>query len=90
MEKILKFFEYFHIPNNTPNDVITKLAIEHLLSTNSNVCILQMQDILFQGSESRINTPGTCEGNWIYKLDPDYASAEYNKYLKKLIKNKNR
>ena len=90
IEKKNKFCEYFHISKDTPNDVITKIAIENLLSTNSNVCILQMQDILFEGSESRINTPGTCEGNWVYKLDPSYAEAEYNKYLKKLIKNKNR
>jgi 4-alpha-glucanotransferase len=49
-----------------------------------------MQDILFEGSEFRINTPGTIDGNWIYKLNPNYKQSEYNKYLKELIKLKNR
>ena len=69
---------------------VYKIAIEELLSTNSNVCILTMQDILFEGSESRINTPGTCKNNWIYKLRKDYKKSDYNKYLKNLIKLKNR
>ena len=85
-----KFCEYFGISKNSDCETITKLAIENLLSTNSNVCILTMQDILFEGSEARINTPGTDIGNWIYKLNPNYAESDYNKYLKNLIKLKNR
>ena len=66
------------------------MAIENLLSTNSNVCILTMQDILCEGSKSRINTPGTSIGNWIYRLKTNYQDDQYNQYLKQLIKNKNR
>lgn len=89
-EQKRQFCEYFGLANNSTAETITKVAIEDLLSTNSNVCILTMQDILFQGSDYRINTPGTSEGNWIYKLDPNYEQFEYNKYLKQLIKTKNR
>lgn len=85
-----KFCDYFRISRNSSRETVTKLAIEDLLSTNSNVCILTMQDILFEGSEARINTPGTSKGNWIYKLDPNYEQSEYGKYLKQLIKLKNR
>ena len=85
-----KFSEYFGVSKSTSSEVITKIAIEDLLSTNSNVCILTMQDIMFEGSESRINTPGTSTGNWVYKLNPNYKKLEYNKYLKQLIKLKNR
>ena len=85
-----KFCEYFGIDKNSSKETITKIAIEGLLSTNSNVCILSMQDILFEGSEARINTPGTDKGNWIYKLNPKYQESDYNKYLKQLIKLKNR
>ena len=85
-----KFCEYFHLPQDTPNEIVTRVAIENLLSTNSNVCILTMQDILCEGSESRINTPGTAKGNWIYRLRPNYREEKYNTYLKELIKNKNR
>lgn len=84
------FCKYYGISRNSSNETITKIAIENLLSTNSNVCILTMQDILFEGSEARINTPGVAKGNWIYKLNPIYKHSEYNKYLKDLIKIKNR
>lgn len=86
-ERICK---YFGISKFASNETVTKLAIEELLSTNSKLVILTMQDILFQGSEKRINTPGTNNGNWLYKLDENYRDSEYNKYLKQLIKLKNR
>ncbi len=85
-----RFCEYLHLPKNTPNDIVTKMAIENLISTNSVVCVLTMQDILCEGSECRINTPGTSSGNWLYRLRPNYKDNEYNQYLKILIKNKNR
>ena len=84
------FCEYFHLPKDVSNDIVTKVAIDNLLSTNSNICILMMQDILCEGTESRINTPGTCDGNWIYKLRPDYKDEKINLYIKQLIKKKNR
>ena len=84
------FCEYFHLPKNVPNDIVTKVAIDNLLSTNSNVCILTMQDILCEGSESRINTPGTSTGNWVYKLKRGFETEKINLYIKQLIKNKNR
>ncbi len=82
--------KYLYLPDNASNIIVTRMAIENLLSTNSNVCILTMQDILCEGAKSRINTPGTAVGNWTYRLKPDYRSNQYNQYLKQLIKNKNR
>ena len=89
-EQKQKFCEYYHLPLDVSNEIVTRVAIENLLSTNSNVCILTMQDILCEGSESRINTPGTSKNNWIYKLKPNYRADSYNTYLKQLIKLKNR
>lgn len=82
--------KYLNLPKNVSNEMVTHMAIENLISTNSNVCILTMQDILCEGKEARINTPGTNRGNWIYKLPTTYAKNKYNEYLKQLIKNKNR
>ncbi len=82
--------KYLYLPENASNIIVTRMAIENLLSTNSNVCILTMQDILCEGSKSRINTPGTSIGNWIYRLKENYQDDPYNQYLKLLIKNKNR
>lgn len=89
-EQKAKFCEYYHLPPDVDSKIVTRVAIENLLSTNSNVCILTMQDLLCEGSEARINTPGTCEGNWLYRLDPNYRENVFGQYLKELIKNKNR
>ncbi len=82
--------KYLYLPENVSNITVTRMAIENLLSTNSNVCILMMQDILCEGTKARINTPGTASGNWCYRLKNDYKNNQYNQYLKQLIKNKNR
>ena len=84
------FCTYLGLPQNADDKIVTRMAIENLLSTNSNVCILLMQDILCEGSEKRINTPGKADGNWMYKLPETYADDDYNTYLKQLIKFKNR
>ncbi len=91
-DKIQKnhFCSYFHLPKNVSDEVVTKVAIDNLISTNSNVCILTMQDILCQGSECRINTPGVTKGNWLYKLRRGYEKEKINQYIKQLIRNKNR
>ena len=86
-ERICK---YLHLPKNVSNEIVTRMAIENLVSTNSIVCILTMQDILCEGSESRINTPGTDKGNWEYRLKSNYKDSRYYEYLKQLLKNKNR
>lgn len=81
---------YLHLPADTDNKIVTRMAIENLVSTNSNVCILTMQDLLCEDSDCRINTPGTSKGNWEYKLKKNYQDDKYYDYLKELIKNKNR
>lgn len=81
---------YLHLPQYVDNKIVTRMAIENLISTNANVCILTMQDILCEDSDCRINTPGTSRGNWMYRLKRNYQDDRYCEYLKILIKNKNR
>ena len=42
----------------------------------SNLCIIPLQDYLCKGREARINTPGTSEGNWQWRLTPNYLSED--------------
>lgn len=86
-ERICK---YLNLPQGVSDKIVTHMAIENLISTDANVCILTMQDILCEGSEARINTPGTNKGNWMYRLPNDYNKNKYSEYLKTLICNKNR
>lgn len=82
--------KYLNLPENTDDEIITRMAIENLVSTNSDICVLTMQDLLCEGSSDRINTPGTVSGNWEYRLKANYQESKYYEYFKQLIKNKNR
>ncbi len=42
----------------------------------ADLCIVPLQDYLCKGREARINTPGTSEGNWQWRLTPNYLSED--------------
>ena len=44
--------------------------IREILGSVGRLSILPVQDILSLGSEARLNTPGTAEGNWSWRLPP--------------------
>ena len=52
----------------TANLVVDKM-IDDALFSPASLCIIPMQDCLQLGSESRMNTPGTIEGNWAWKFN---------------------
>ncbi|MDX1582107.1 MAG: 4-alpha-glucanotransferase [Thermoanaerobaculia bacterium] len=51
-------------------DIVSK-AIEALYRSRAETAIVPMQDVLGLGSDARMNTPGTVEGNWRWRLEPD-------------------
>ena len=44
---------------------LIKLAMD----SNAELAIVPMQDILEMGAESRMNIPGTCQGNWTWRFN---------------------
>lgn len=42
----------------------------------ADLCIIPLQDYLCFGREARLNTPGTSEGNWEWRLRPNFLSNE--------------
>lgn len=62
--------------------------VEALLELNlaslSNVAIQAMPDLLFQGNEARINTPGTVGQNWRYRVTEEDLSPLNAKRLREL------
>lgn len=44
------------------------------LASNADLCILTMQDLICAGSEARMNTPGTAQGNWTWRFADGCAS----------------
>ena len=42
----------------------------------ADLCIIPLQDYLCKGNEARINTPGTGDGNWEWRLLPNFLSED--------------
>ena len=81
--------EYLSSVNLSKEDT-TRLAIEDILQSRADVVVLCMQDLLFESSVSRMNTPGTTEGNWQYKIKSADLTPELKKYLRMLIERSGR
>ena len=57
--------------------------IEYALQSKAETVIIPIQDILGFGHESRINTPGTVDNNWVWRL----RQGEVNKYHEDRLRN---
>lgn len=42
----------------------------------ADLCVIPLQDYLVLGREARINSPGTGEGNWQWRLKPNFLSDD--------------
>lgn len=51
----------------------------------ANVCIFPLQDILYIGSEGRMNTPSSPEGNWTWRYSPHALHPDLAVKLAKLM-----
>jgi len=55
------------------------------LSTIADLTIFPVQDLLGYGEEYRMNTPGTIQGNWRWKLAPGKLTSDIMQRLRKLV-----
>jgi len=51
-----------------PGSPIIKTWMRLLFSTSSSLAIVPIQDLLGYGADTRINTPGTPDGNWRFRI----------------------
>lgn len=54
------------------NEEILIKCVQKMIKSKAKTIILQAQDILMQGSSSRMNIPGKADGCWEYCLPQDY------------------
>jgi len=59
-------------------DAVPDAMIDTVLASRAALAVLPLQDVLHLGSEARMNTPGTGNGNWTWRfeweaLPPDLA-----------------
>lgn len=75
------------IRNNT--GCIAHDMIRAVSKSQSMLCIIPMQDVLCLDSRARMNTPGTTNGNWQWRMSKDDINNGNSKLLKKLTKERN-
>lgn len=61
---------------NTDYGALVWDIIREAYRSVADLCIIPLQDYLCFGKEARINTPGTAEGNWEWRLRPNFLSNE--------------
>ena len=60
---------HLHAVLNNYEPAMPFALIDLALATNGDLVVIPMQDILALDSSSRMNTPGTLGGNWVWKFD---------------------
>lgn len=69
----------------TDENVFDKV-FKRVMRSRAKFVIVPMQDYLLQGSEARMNTPGTNDGNWKYVLPKNYAKVKNR--IRKYVRNR--
>lgn len=84
---------------NTDYGALTWDFIREAYRSPADLCIVPIQDYLVKGREARLNMPGTSQGNWQWRMIPDFLSddlalsikslaATYGRIVEKNINNK--
>ena len=50
------------------------MIIKTMMASHSDTVIFPIQDIFVYGADTRMNTPGTSEANWSYRITRDQLS----------------
>lgn len=67
----------------TRNDALLPALVRAGMGSVASLFVLQMQDLLGLGAESRMNTPATADGNWQWRMLPHAATAALAEELRR-------
>jgi 4-alpha-glucanotransferase len=77
-QRIYEYLGWTNVP--MPNSLV-----HSALGSVARLAVIPMQDILLLGSQDRMNTPGTTEGNWRWRFNWSQLSADKASHLSRLI-----
>ena len=69
---------------HTPDSEMPKAVVRGAMMSPARICVIQIQDYLGLGCESRVNTPGTVGINWSWRLLPGQATSELAEEVREL------
>ena len=67
-EELRRYMVRYEGSEHTPHSDLHWDCIRTVLSSVADTVIIPMQDYLGLGNEARMNTPGTSEGNWQWRM----------------------
>ncbi len=67
---------------HTPEKEIYKSLVCETMKSPAGIVIIPIWDVLGLGTESRINTPGTPQGNWVWRMGESMLTEDAKKFLK--------
>lgn len=86
-EDVLKAKKYFELSDDEPFHL---QMLSAGLATKSRLFVAQMQDVLGLAENTRMNTPGTMEHNWEWRVLSEQLNDEIASLLYELTANSNR
>ncbi len=69
---------------NTDYGALVWDIIREAYRSVANLCVIPLVDYLCKGREARLNTPGTAEGNWEWRLTPNFLSDDLARSIRLL------
>jgi 4-alpha-glucanotransferase len=71
---------YLRVTPGSMPEVLNRAA----LGSVGELAIIPLQDLLGLGSEARVNTPGTNQGNWLWRVPSGALSADLARHCAQL------
>lgn len=66
-------------------EAIHRDLVRFAFSTRARLAMIPMQDLLGLGSQARMNTPGTVEGNWRWRLESGQLTPELCAWVRQAL-----
>ena len=80
----LKFARAYIRSENTDYNAFTWDMIREAYHSPCDLCIIPLQDYLCLKEEGRMNTPGTAQGNWVWRLKPMFLSSDLSNAIRSI------
>ncbi len=90
-ENIKRYAEkYLNLVTELNEKDICWYFIEFAMRSNADTVIIPLQDIFCMGSETRMNLPGSVNGNWEWRFDSNLLTEKVSKKMSYLANKYNR
>jgi len=66
--------QYFALADDADEEAVATLLMQQTLASVADLAILPLQDLLLLDSSARLNTPGTVDNNWCWRV----SSAQFS------------